>query len=410
MKRILIALCASTIIGNASAEALLTMHIEEQTSWVRNFNPFDAAGRRQSTLDFIYEPLVIFNAYDNGKPIYRLATAYKFSDDLKSVTYTIRDGVKWSDGQPLTAKDVKFTFDLMMKNPSIDIVGVGAAVQSVELPAPNQVKVNLKDVDSQFPESLADFTVVPEHVWKGVGDPFAYKNENPVGSGPMTEIRRFTPQVYEQCRNPNYWDAEHLKVDCLKLPQISGNDQMLATLPEGNMDWFGSFLPEIEKTYVSLDPKHNGYWQPSANTVSFEMNLKTTNPGNKAAFDDIKFRQAVSLLMDRKSMVDIAGFGFKPVVRVIDDWNENRDLVLVAEARVGAGRLVLCAADLATDLGTRHVARSFRNGLAAALAGLDESLPEVSERALRAWWRRVSAEGGEFDDDARAARAFDRES
>lgn len=313
MKRILIALCASTIIGNASAEALLTMHIEEQTSWVRNFNPFDAAGRRQSTLDFIYEPLVIFNAYDNGKPIYRLATAYKFSDDLKSVTYTIRDGVKWSDGRPLTAKDVKFTFDLMMKNPSIDIVGVGAAVQSVELPAPNQVKVNLKDVDSQFPESLADFTVVPEHVWKGVGDPFAYKNENPVGSGPMTEIRRFTPQVYEQCRNPNYWDAEHLKVDCLKLPQISGNDQMLATLPEGNMDWFGSFLPEIEKTYVSLDPKHNGYWQPSANTVSFEMNLKTTNPGNKAAFDDIKFRQAVSLLMDRKSMVDIAGFGYPQV-------------------------------------------------------------------------------------------------
>ena len=115
-------------------------------------------------------------------------------------------------------------------------------------------------------------------------------------------------------------------------------------------------------------------------------------------------------LTHRRRAFDIAGIGFKPVVRVIDDWNENRDLVLVAEARVGAGRLVLCAADLATDLGTRHVARSFRNGLAAALAGLDESLPEVSEPALRAWWRRVSAEGGEFDDDARAARAFDRES
>src|SRR4051794_8445700 len=73
--------------GPASAESTLTMHIEEQTSWVQNFNPFDLGGRRQSTMDFVYEPLVIFNDYDSGKPIYRLATGYKFSDDLKSITY-----------------------------------------------------------------------------------------------------------------------------------------------------------------------------------------------------------------------------------------------------------------------------------------------------------------------------------
>lgn len=47
------------------------MHIEEQSSWVQNFNPFDLAGRRQSTMDFIYEPLVIFNAEDGGKPVFR---------------------------------------------------------------------------------------------------------------------------------------------------------------------------------------------------------------------------------------------------------------------------------------------------------------------------------------------------
>ena len=91
---------------SASAEAVLSMHIEEQTSWVQNFNPFDLGGRRKSTMDFIYEPLVIFNDYDGGKPIWRLATAYKFSDDLKSITYTLRDGVKWSDGVPVTAADI----------------------------------------------------------------------------------------------------------------------------------------------------------------------------------------------------------------------------------------------------------------------------------------------------------------
>ncbi|WP_245445719.1 ABC transporter substrate-binding protein [Mesorhizobium kowhaii] len=299
----------------ASAESVLAMHIEEQTSWVQNFNPFDLGGRRQSTMDFVYEPLVIFNDYDSGKPIFRLATGYKFSDDLKSITYTLRDGVKWSDGQPLTSADMKFTLELMLKNPAVDIVGVGGSVASVEAPSPTEVKITLKDVDTHFPESMADFPVVPEHIWKHVADPLAFKNEKPVGSGPMTEIRRFTPQVYEQCRNPNYWDAASLHVDCLKLPQISGNDQMLALLPEGSMDWIGSFLPEIDKTYVALDKDHNGYWQPPAETIAFQMNFKTVNPALAEAFNDINFRHAFSLVMDRTAMVDIAGFGY-PVVNL----------------------------------------------------------------------------------------------
>ncbi|WP_426127351.1 ABC transporter substrate-binding protein [Pararhizobium sp. PWRC1-1] len=291
------------------------MHIEEQTSWVQNFNPFDLGGRRQSTMDFVYEPLVIFNDYDSGKPVWRLATAYKFADDLKSITYTLRDGIKWSDGKPLTSADMKFTLDMMLKNSAVDTAGVGQSVASVEAPSPTEVKINLKDVDTHFPESLADFAVVPEHIWKDVADPLAFKNETPVGSGPMTEIRRFTPQVYEQCRNPNYWDAATLKVDCLKLPQIAGNDQMLALLPEGGIDWFGSFLPQIDTTYVGLDPEHNAYWQPPAETVAFQMNLKSSNPGNAEAFNDMTFRRAFSLAMDRTAMVDIAGFGY-PVVNL----------------------------------------------------------------------------------------------
>ncbi|MDC7746924.1 ABC transporter substrate-binding protein [Rhizobium binxianense] len=299
--------------GSAAAESVLTIHIEEQTSWVQNFNPFDLAGRRQSTMDFIYEPLVIFNAEDGGKPVFRLATDYKFSEDMKSVTYTLRSGVKWSDGQPLTSADVKYTIDLMLKNAALDTVGVGETVASVETPSATQVKIDLKAVNSDFPETLADLAVVPEHIWKDVSDPVAFKNEKPVGSGPMTELRRFTPQVYEQCRNPNYWDAASLHIDCLRLPQISGNDQMLAILPEGNMDWIGSFIPQIDKTFVALDADHNGYWQPPAETVAFQMNFKSGNDGNLEAYKDLNFRHAFSLAMDRASMVDIAGFGY-PVV------------------------------------------------------------------------------------------------
>src|SRR5262245_54749850 len=125
-------LAGSLWSGAAAAESVLSMHIEEQTSWVQNFNPFDLGGRRQSTMDFVYEPLVIFNDYDGGKPVFRLATGYKFSDDLKSITYTLRDGVKWSDGQPLTSADMKYTLELMLTNPAVHTVGVGEGVASVE--------------------------------------------------------------------------------------------------------------------------------------------------------------------------------------------------------------------------------------------------------------------------------------
>lgn len=294
----------------SAAEAVLSMHIEEQTSWVQNFNPFDLGGRRQSTMDFIYEPLVIFNPDDGGKPVYRLATGFKFSDDLKSITYTLRPDVKWSDGKPFTSADVKFTMDLMLKNPAVDTAGLADMVASVEAPSPTEVVIALKDVNAEFPEALSDLAIVPEHIWKDISDPLSFKNETPVGTGPMTEIRRFTPQVYEQCRNPHYWDAANLHVDCLRLPQISGNDQMLAQLPEGNLDWIGSFIPEIDKTFVALDPEHNGYWQPPAETVAFQMNLKSQNPVLAAAFNDLQFRRAFSLAMDRTAMVQVAGFGY----------------------------------------------------------------------------------------------------
>ncbi len=296
--------------ARAASKSVLTVHIEEQTGWVRNFNPFDAAGRRLSTTDFIYEPLVIFNQFDGGKPVYRLASSYKFSDDLLALTFTIRDGLKWSDAQPLTAEDVVYSFELVLKNSALDLVGLSEAVSGVEQVGNSEVKLTLKAVNSLLPEILGSFFVVPKHVWKDVSDPVTFHNETPVGSGPMTEILRFTPQVYEQGRNPHYWDSASLKVDVLRFPQITGNDQILAGLSSAELDWFGSFIPDIEKTFVALDPEHNGYWQPPGDTVSFDLNWKTADAGNNEAFTDLNFRHAFSLTLDRKAMVDIAGFGY----------------------------------------------------------------------------------------------------
>lgn len=89
--------------------------------------------------------------------------------------------------------------------------------------------------------------------------------------------------------------------------------------------------------------------------------------------------------------LDVAGLPVHPIVRVIDDWNANRDLVLLAEARVGAGRLIVSAIDLEQGLDSRPVARSFRNTLASYVAADGVEAPAVSAADLECWWQRISA-------------------
>ena len=115
---------------------------------VRNFNPFGQTSARYTTLDFIYEPLVIFNRLQGNKPYYRLAESFELADDLKSITFTLRDGLKWSDGEPLTADDIIFTFDYIKENPALDFSSVTPLLDSVEKIDETTVKFNLKDPNS----------------------------------------------------------------------------------------------------------------------------------------------------------------------------------------------------------------------------------------------------------------------
>lgn len=294
----------------AMAQTVLTVNIEPATTWVRNFNPFNQTSARQSTLDFIYEPLVVFNRFDNNKPNYRLAESFKLADDLKSIEFKLRPDMKWSDGKPLTSADVKFTYDYLQKFPALDFVSIWKFISGVEVVDAQTVRFTLVNPSSLAADQLVQVPIIPEHVWKDIADPVTFANENPVGSGPMTEIARFTGQTYDQCRNPNYWDAKDLKIDCMRFPQLADNNQILTATANGTLDWGVSFLPDIENTYVAKDPKNFHYWYTPGSMVAFLFNLETANANNRKAFNDVKFRRAVSMALDRKGMIDVAGYGY----------------------------------------------------------------------------------------------------
>ncbi|MBK5569157.1 ABC transporter substrate-binding protein [Ensifer sp. SSB1] len=298
------------IAGPAAAQTVLTANIEPATTWVRNFNPFNQTSARQSTLDFIYEPLVVFNRFDDNKPVFRLAESFKLSDDLKSIEFKLRANLKWSDGKPLTATDVKFTYDYLKKFPALDFVSIWTFITGVEAVDAQTVRFTLANPSSLAAEQLAQLPIVPEHVWKDVAEPVTFANETPVGSGPLTEIPRFTGQTYDQCRNPHYWDAATLKIDCVRFPQLADNNQILTATASGTLDWGVSFIPDIENVYVAKDPEHFHFWYSPSSMVAFLFNQETANENNRKAFNDVKFRRAASMALDRGTMVDVAGYGY----------------------------------------------------------------------------------------------------
>lgn len=313
MKKLALVAALMSVSGVSAAQqnvddmSQLTIIPNHNPTMIRNFNPY-LPTRLHTARDFIYEPLVIFNELKGNTPEFRLATNYYFSDDLKRITFEIRDGVKWSDGTPFTANDVAYTFSNIKAVPALDDRGVNKLIDRVEATDSKTVTFHLNEINTNAAYEIVQVPVIPEHIWKKVSDHTSFVNPNPVGTGPFTEIPRFTSTLFLQCRNPNYWDNASLEVDCLRVPQYNHNDQVLAALINSEVDWGGSFVPDIDSTYVAAS-KHHGYWYTAAGTQSFVFNYKSSDPVKQEALNNIDFRRAFSMALDRQSVIDIANYG-----------------------------------------------------------------------------------------------------
>ncbi|MGR5269088.1 ABC transporter substrate-binding protein [Vibrio astriarenae] len=302
-----IGIMSSSALVNAEQTNVPNLKIlsEQTTAWTHNFNPWLGG---LSSAEFAYEPLYIFNLLDDTKEYPWLATSYQMSDDLTQLTVKLREGVQWSDGAPYTAKDVLFTINYTIENPSIDTTGLGSSVTKVELVNDYEVIISLAKKNAFSHLDILTTKIIPEHIWKDISDPAQQVVRNPVGTGPFTEIERFTPQVYIQCKNEHYWNEE-LALSCLEFPQYSSNDAALEMMGKGETDWNGIFVPDIERLFVNA-AEGNKYWFPSGDGVRISLNFETKNEGAKKAFNDINFRKAFNLAMDREAMRDFGAYGY----------------------------------------------------------------------------------------------------
>ncbi len=173
------------------------------------------------SIGLIYEPLVFVNTI-TGQSTPWLATAYKWSADDKTLTFTIRQGVKWSDGQPFSAADVAFTFNLLKKYPALDLQSVWSVLKSVTQQG-NDVVFSFTQPAVPWFYYVADQEgIVAQHVWSKIADPVTYADKAPIGTGPYMLSPQTTPMNLIYVKNPNYWQPGKPLVDQDRVSGLPG--------------------------------------------------------------------------------------------------------------------------------------------------------------------------------------------
>jgi len=290
---------------NQNARRGLIIYQEAQISWVRNFNPLSPAGAaRWPTSAGIYEPLFIYNSM-SGKYVPWLALDYKWDKGNKVLEMLIRDGVKWSDGEPFSAEDVAFTFNVKRKHRALDTRDSWGYLNEVVATSDTIVKFEFKRIYVPGFDALATQSIVAKHIWNKIDDPVKYSNPNPVGTGPFTEIIRFDSQLWELGKNPNYWQKGKPHINKLIFPTFPSNEQVTLALLSGNLDWAGAFIPAVDRVFVSKDTEHHKYWFPLTGHTTF-LHTNTKDP----ILSDVRVRKAISYAIDRELVVKVGMYDY----------------------------------------------------------------------------------------------------
>src|SRR5436190_2850210 len=303
---------------SSGGSTAVTISNEQGSTWTCGFNPFNSDVNSFS-VGPVYEELTFVNGLQSGKTTNWLASSYAWSNGNKTLTFTIRPGVQWSDGKPLTAADVLFTFNLINKFPGLDLNASWSVLKDVKRSG-DKITLDFKTAAVPYFYYVADQTpIVPQHIWASIKNPVTYKDAHPIGSGPF-KMNSCSPQVTKYTKNPNYWQKGLPKIDTVYYPAFTSNDPANQQLASGKAQWGSQFIPNIHKYYLSKSP-NNHYWFPPLVTVSIFVNLKDPILSNVAV------RKAMAYAIDREKVSKIGEYGYEPasnqtgiVTPTFNDW------------------------------------------------------------------------------------------
>ncbi|NUR09788.1 MAG: ABC transporter substrate-binding protein [Nocardioidaceae bacterium] len=286
------------------------------TGDVDSLNPFlGVEANSYEMWALAYDYLVNYSMKDMS-PAPGLAKTWDTSADGKTWTFHMRDGVTWSDGQDLTARDVAFTYDRVL-NGEIEGVNWSTYLNNVtQVSAPDQTTVvlTLRKPNAVLP--LLPIPILPEHIWKNVSEKQmkSYANEpepgSPVvGSGPF----RLTSgtaggSTFTFEKNPDYWNGTP-HVDQVVFRVFQSKDPAVQALIKGEVDFVEDINPLQVKALQGQEgiTAHNGI-SPLFEEIGFNTGAVDTKTGKpmgdgNPALRDPRFRHALGYAVDLDRIV-----------------------------------------------------------------------------------------------------------
>lgn len=292
-------LCAAALgFGAALAAGTVTIALSGNAI---TLNPADT----NANLDFsiqrpIYEGLVGFNK--DGKLVPELATSWTASDDAKTFTFTLRQGVTFQDGTPFNAAAVKAYFD-WAKDPANSFVrqSLYGVIDHIDVLSDYQVRFVLSQ---PFGAMLFNFA----HPAGRIVSPAAIKKygkdvaKHPVGTGPFEFVSWESGQQITLKANPNYW-GEAPQVDRLVFKFVPNAATRMAMLQSGEAQFIEDLPPQLIST-VKNDSNLKVSAQPSIYVRYMAMNTQIK------PFNNPLVRQALNYAVDKKTIVDVVAKGY----------------------------------------------------------------------------------------------------
>lgn len=278
-----------------------------------------------------------------------------------NVTFHVRDGMKWTDGQPATSKDVCYSWGLALAAIKAgESVGAGyldpnvkdAAVTAIDCPDPSTVVMSTTDQSDRIFQVYVP--ILPEHIYgkldyKAMADE---KFDPPlVGTGPYQMVEWKTGQFARFERNPGYWGQQGFAGQVV-LQFFKSSDTMLQALKKGEIDYAHNLNPDqfkqlaTDPAFVTVAGKANGWTQLAFNTygTGTGKTIEGGGPSTKALLD-ARFRDALGYAVDKQALVDkvLGGFGdvgTTIVPPVLADWHVEPDTLRTFDIELARQKLV----------------------------------------------------------------------
>ncbi|MGZ4199753.1 MAG: ABC transporter substrate-binding protein [Thermoleophilia bacterium] len=289
-----------------------------------NLNPF--IGYQNETYEiWAMNYDLLFGYGDRNQPTLDLASQFPtksnggISADGLTWTIKVRSGIKWQDGVPLTADDVAFTFNYIVKNQMANFTNSTFGIKSATALDPTTVRI----VCSRPKADLETMWVpiIPQHIWGSVSPQAAstsYAVKLPlVGSGPFQTVAFKKGSYIHLVRNPTYWGPKPA-IDNVYFEVYQDADTMVTDLKSGNIDAAWG-IPQAQFSALKSDPSFKAvpYGYYNWNYLEFNSYDNSSSLGNPV-LRDWKFRNALNYAVDKQRLAQLAYQGYaQPATTII---------------------------------------------------------------------------------------------